>query len=71
MALSAVADDKKEAKGADKEFAHKASASGLAEVNLSILAEKNSQNAAIRQFAQRMVADHTKANNELIALAKR
>lgn len=69
MALSAVADDKKEAKGADKEFAHKASASGLAEVNLSILAERNSQNSAVRQFAQRMVADHTKANNELIALA--
>lgn len=68
-ALSAVADDKKEAKNADKEFALKASASGLAEVNLSILAKERSQNAAIRQFAQHMVTDHTKANKELIALA--
>jgi putative membrane protein len=68
-ALSAAADDKKDAKDADKTFAHKASASGLAEVNLSIVAERNSKNPAIRRFAQQMVADHTKANKELIALA--
>lgn len=70
--LSAVADDKKEdKKSADHDFAMKASASGLAEVNLSNLAVTRSQNSAVRQFAQQMVNDHTKANRELIALANR
>lgn len=69
-ALSAFADDRKEEKNSgDKEFAQKASACGLAEVNLSNLAKARSGNADIQRFAQHMVVNHTKANNELITLA--
>lgn len=69
-ALSRADEEKKEAKSnPDKEFATKAGAAGLAEVNLSNLAMTLARDPAVRQFAQRMVADHGKANRELIALA--
>jgi putative membrane protein len=55
----------------DKEFAKKASAAGLAEVNLSTLAMTRGHNAAVKGFAQHMVADHTKANRELLMLANK
>src|SRR5579871_5851475 len=63
-------DDKDESKSA-KTFAKKASAAGLAEVNLSQLAVRFSRNPGVRQFAQRMIEDHTKANVELTTLANR
>ncbi|HTU18006.1 MAG TPA: DUF4142 domain-containing protein [Gemmataceae bacterium] len=69
-AMSAAADEKKETKDSgDKEFARKASASGLAEVNLSQLAVRFAQDPNVKQFAQRMVADHTRANQELTQIA--
>jgi putative membrane protein len=71
VGLSA-ADDKKETKaGADKEFFAKASAAGMAEVNLSNVALTRTRNPMIREFAQRTVNAHTMANRELIALANR
>jgi len=42
---------------------------GMAEVEMAKLAIQKSQNAEVKKFAQMMVADHTKANNELKALA--
>ncbi len=45
--------------------------SGMAEVELSRLALDKSQNAEVRQFAERMVTDHTRANEELQALAQK
>jgi putative membrane protein len=64
------AQDKKDDKaGDDKDFAMKASAAGLAEVNLSNLAARLSANPALKQFATRMVADHTRANGQLVQLA--
>jgi putative membrane protein len=53
----------------DPQFVAKASASGLAEVNLSMLAEKQSSSPAVQKFAQRMVRDHSKANKQLNGLA--
>ncbi|MGA9994173.1 MAG: DUF4142 domain-containing protein [Pyrinomonadaceae bacterium] len=55
--------------GADKEFAMKAAGGGMAEVELGRLAMKNGQSAAVKQFGQRMVTDHSKANEELKAIA--
>ena len=55
--------------GADKEFAMKAAGGGMAEVELGRLATKNGQSAAVKQFGQRMVTDHSKANEELKAIA--
>jgi putative membrane protein len=47
----------------------KASAGGLAEVNLSMLAEKQASNPEVQKFAQRMVRDHSKANKQLNRIA--
>jgi len=50
-------------------FWTKAATSGLAEVELGKLAAQKAQNPEVKKFAQMMVADHTKANDELKALA--
>lgn len=53
----------------DSEFATKAASGGLLEVELGkVLAAKGSTPKA-RKFGQQMVDDHTKANNELKAIA--
>ncbi len=67
VAGPAPAEDKKE--GGDRDFVAKASAAGLAEVNFGNLAVRSAVNPAVKEFARRMVADHTKANQELLALA--
>lgn len=68
--LATAADDKKEGiDSGDKEFVKKASACGLAEVNLSELAVRFAHDPAVKQFAQHMVMDHTRANQELTQLA--
>ena len=70
--LAVAADDQKEAKDrGDKEFVKKVSASGLAEVNLSELAVRFARDPAVKQFAQRLIADHMRANRELTAMANR
>lgn len=53
----------------DTEFMTKAALGGMAEVELGKLAATRAQSAQIKQFAQKMVTDHTKANDELKALA--
>src|SRR5437764_14545668 len=53
----------------DAQFAEKASGAGLAEVNLARLAVERASRPEIKEFAQRMLADHTKANAQLIQVA--
>jgi putative membrane protein len=53
----------------DKTFASKAGMGGLAEVQLGNLAMKNGSNADVKTFAQRMITDHSRANQELQQLA--
>jgi putative membrane protein len=55
---------------ADRNFARAAAAGGLAEVELGRLADHNGQSPEARQFGQRMVNDHSKANDQLKALAE-
>lgn len=54
---------------ADKSFLDDAAHNGHAEVKSSQLALTKAQNPKVRAFAQQMVDDHTKANQELAALA--
>src|SRR5436190_2759810 len=52
----------------DKTFVKEAATGGMAEVELSKIAQK-SENAAVKSFADRMVRDHTAANQELTTIA--
>jgi len=55
---------------ADHEFLMNAAKGGKAEVELGNLASQNASNPAVKQFGQRMVADHTQANNRLQQIAQ-
>jgi putative membrane protein len=50
---------------ADKDWVSNAGMAGMAEVQMGNLALQKTQNADVRAFAQRMVTDHSKANDEL------
>lgn len=54
---------------ADQQFMVKAAQGGMAEVQMAQLAAQNSSSDAIKDYAQRMIQDHTQANNQLMALA--
>ncbi len=55
---------------ADKAFMMKAAQGGLAEVQLGQMAADKAQNADVKAFGQRMVDDHTKANDQLKSVAQ-
>lgn len=55
---------------ADRTFVGKAGASGMFEVDSAKVALKRSKTAAVRSFAKRMITDHTRANKQLMAIAK-
>src|SRR5262245_30628089 len=54
---------------ADKKFVMEAAAGGMMEVKLGEVAAQRGANAAVKEFGQRMVRDHSKANDELTKLA--
>ena len=54
---------------ADRKFVETAAKDGLAEVELGQLASQRAQSPEVKQFAQRMVQDHGKANDQLKQLA--
>lgn len=55
---------------ADRRFFDEAAPAGVYEVQAGQLALQKSSDGQVRTFAQRMVRDHTQANEELAALAK-
>src|SRR5947199_2144428 len=55
---------------ADKTFMMNAAKGGMIEVEWGKLAAQSGQNADVKKFGNRMVTDHSKANSELMALAK-
>ncbi|TSD64822.1 DUF4142 domain-containing protein [Inquilinus sp. KBS0705] len=54
----------------DAKFATDAANAGMAEVAAGKLASEKATNAQVKDFANMMVMDHTKANEELMAIAK-
>jgi putative membrane protein len=55
---------------ADKTFMMNAAKGGMMEVEWGKLAAQNGQNADVKKFGNRMVTDHSKANSQLMALAR-
>ena len=55
---------------ADRDFMRAAAGAGLYEVAVSRLAAERATQPKVREFAEKMVSDHTDANQELAALAK-
>ncbi len=54
---------------ADQDFVTKAGQGGIAEVELGQLAADQGETTGVKQFGQRMVDDHGKANMELKSIA--
>jgi len=65
-----AADDSKGVSEKDKKFITEAAAGGMTEVTLGKHAADNATSAEVKQFGQMMVDDHSKANDELKALAQ-
>ncbi len=55
---------------ADREFIEKTAKDGMAEVQLAGLAQQHASNDQVKQFAAKMVTDHSKANEEVRQLAQ-
>lgn len=53
----------------EREFLRKAAEGGEAEVQLGQLAQQKASSSAVKQFGERMVNDHTKANDQLKQVA--
>jgi putative membrane protein len=53
-----------------EDFVEEAAQGGMAEVEMGKLASTKAKDPEVKKFGQMMVADHTKANNELKALAQ-
>lgn len=54
---------------ADSKFVMDAAKGGMMEVEMGRMASDHATNPEVKQFAQRMVTDHTKANDELKSVA--
>ena len=56
---------------ADQDFAQKAAMGGKHEVEGAKFAAGKATNASVKSFANKLVKDHTAANNELMSLMKK
>jgi putative membrane protein len=70
LALAEELDSTKPVSAAQS-FVTKATQDGMTEIRLGELAQTRSSDPKVKAFATRMIEDHTKANAELSALAKR
>lgn len=69
--LRCLAEDKKSILSTtDEKFVKEAGAAGMGEVKIATLGTQKASSADVKAFAQMLVDDHTKANEELQNLAK-
>ncbi len=68
--MSSASQSEKTIARVDKSFMEKAASGGMAEVEQGKLAQQKAQAPEVKQFADRMVQDHTKANDELKQIAR-
>ena len=54
----------------DRKFMEDAARGGMKEVHMGHLGMEKGTSQGVKTFSQRLINDHTKANNELMALAK-
>lgn len=68
---SSIGGDDSRAKNklSNADFIEKAALAGMAEIGSAKLAEKKALTPAVREFAARMIKDHTEANNKLRSVA--
>jgi putative membrane protein len=66
----AMAQKSGEIGAADRTFAHDAAVGGMAEVALGKLAATKGTTEDVKNFGQRMVTDHTKADDQLASIAR-
>src|SRR4051812_28138794 len=55
----------------DKSFMKEAAQGGMMEVDMGKVAQQKGKSADVKKFGSTMVADHTKAGNELMGIAKK
>ena len=55
----------------DKSFMKEAAKGGMMEVDMGKMAQQKGKSADVKKIGSRMVADHSKANAELMAIAKK
>lgn len=70
-AVSAEDRDSSQPVSAAQSFVTKATQDGMTEIQLGQLVQTRSSDPKVKEFAATMVRDHTKANAELSAIAKR
>jgi len=72
LCLTASArDDKVKAPESDQDFVNKASASDMAEINVSRIAVKSAKDDGVRKFAQKMIDDHSKTSKEMLEMVNK
>jgi len=67
----AADNDKDKSQGGDQKFVKVATDANLAEINHGNLASQQAADPEVRAFGQRMVTDHSMANQQLLMLADR
>jgi putative membrane protein len=55
----------------DRQFIELAASQGLAEIKMARLALDKAESLEVRQFAQQMIEDHSRANDQLKSIAQR
>ncbi len=69
MSASSSSSQGKKLGWGDKRFITKAADSGMLELQVAQLAAQKAQNPDVKQFAQQLIQDHTKANQKLMTIA--